>query len=162
MTEPPAPPTPPGPPGGGPPPPPGPRPGDEGPSDRGTSAPSPQDAAGTGAGMSTGGTQQDRVLMIVLAYLYILCFVPLLMQKEDAEIQWHAKQGTVLMGIDFVLAVLFGLLTVTGLGCLLAPIYIVVVIGFLVLFVVRVIAVVKGIQGERFAIPGVARLAESF
>jgi len=100
--------------------------------------------------------------MIVLAYLYILCFVPLLMQKEDAEIQWHAKQGTVLMGIDFVLAVLFGLLTVTGLGCLLAPIYIVVAIGFLVLFVVRVIAVVKGIQGERFVIPGVARLAESF
>jgi len=100
--------------------------------------------------------------MIVLAYLYILCFVPLLMQKEDAEVQWHAKQGTVLMGLDFVLAVLFGLLTVTGLGCLLAPIYIVVVIGFLVLFVVRVIAAVKGIQGERFAIPGVARLAESF
>jgi uncharacterized membrane protein len=88
--------------------------------------------------------------------------VPLLMQKEDAEVQWHAKQGTVLMGLDFVLAVLFGLLTVTGLGCLLAPIYIVVVIGFLVLFVVRVIAAVKGIQGERFAIPGVARLAESF
>jgi uncharacterized membrane protein len=100
--------------------------------------------------------------MIVLAYLYPLCFVPLLMQKDDAEIQWHAKQGTVLMGLDFVLAILLGMLTVTGLGCLLLPVYLLVVVGFLVLFVVRIVAAVKGIQGDRFAIPGVAKLAESF
>ena len=35
--------------------------------------------------------------MIVLSYLWPLALVPLLVEKEDAEIQWHAKHGIVLM-----------------------------------------------------------------
>ena len=31
--------------------------------------------------------------MIVLAYFGLLALIPLLMEKEDAEVQWHAKHG---------------------------------------------------------------------
>ena len=34
--------------------------------------------------------------MIVLAYLGPLALIPLLMEKEDQEVQWHAKHGLVL------------------------------------------------------------------
>jgi uncharacterized membrane protein len=97
--------------------------------------------------------------MIVLSYLYILCLIPLLTQKEDAEIQWHAKQGTVLLGFDFVVFVINTGLSFTGFGCLLVPL---VVLVHLALFVLRIIAVIKGIQGDRFVIPGVSQLADSF
>ncbi len=39
----------------------------------------------------------DRGVMIVLAYLWPLALVPLLIEKHDAEVQWHAKHGIVLM-----------------------------------------------------------------
>ncbi|HVS14977.1 MAG TPA: hypothetical protein VMV46_13695 [Thermoanaerobaculia bacterium] len=148
MTEPPAPPAPPpggplgGPPGGAPPPPPA------IPPTGGGTPPSP-----------TGSASGDRTLMIVLSYLYILCLVPLLTQKEDAEIQWHAKQGTVMMGVDFVAMVINFGLSATGLGCVLVP---VVALVHLALFVIRIVAVIKGIQGSRLVVPGISQLADSF
>jgi uncharacterized membrane protein len=141
MTEPPAPPTPPGGSAGGAPPLPPTRP------------------AGGAPSSPTGSASGDRTLMIVLSYLYILCLVPLLTQKEDAEIQWHAKQGTVLFGLDFVVFMINTALSFTGVGCLLVPI---VVLVHLALFVVRIVAVIKGIQGGRLVVPGVSQLADSF
>src|SRR5204863_800621 len=65
----------------------------------------------------------NRSVMIVLAYLWVLALVPLLVEKEDAEVQWHAKHGLVLMVAEIVL--FFAYLIVTsivslatfGLGC---------------------------------------------
>ena len=31
--------------------------------------------------------------MLVLSYLGILALIPLLMKKDDTEVQWHAKNG---------------------------------------------------------------------
>jgi len=39
----------------------------------------------------------NRGVMIVLAYLWPLALVPLLLEKHDPEVQWHAKHGIVLM-----------------------------------------------------------------
>ena len=39
----------------------------------------------------------NRGVMIVLAYLWLLALIPLLLEKQDAEVQWHAKHGLVLM-----------------------------------------------------------------
>ena len=39
----------------------------------------------------------NRGVMIVLAYLWLLALVPLLFEKTDREVQWHAKHGIVLM-----------------------------------------------------------------
>ena len=41
--------------------------------------------------------------MIVLSYLWLLALVPLLVEKEDKEVQWHAKHGIVLMVAEIVL-----------------------------------------------------------
>ena len=61
--------------------------------------------------------------MIVLAYLWLLALVPLLFEKHDPDIQWHAKHGIVLMLAELIL--FFGYIMVTslvslatlGLGC---------------------------------------------
>jgi uncharacterized membrane protein len=108
-----------------------------------------------------GQPGQTNTVMLVLAYLYILSLVPLLVEREDAEIQWHAKHGLVLLGVDIVVAVAFfavGLVS-GGLGCLLAPLQMLI---HLALLVVRIIAIVKGLRGERFMIPGISNLASSF
>src|SRR3954470_16220785 len=40
----------------------------------------------------------NRAAMLVLGYLWPLAVVPLLVARDDAEVQWHAKHGLVLMG----------------------------------------------------------------
>ena len=51
--------------------------------------------------------------MIVLAYLWPLALVPLLLEKQDPEVQWHAKHGLVLMIAE--LLVFFAYIAVTSL-----------------------------------------------
>jgi uncharacterized membrane protein len=99
--------------------------------------------------------------MLILAYAYPLCLVPLLVEREDAEVQWHAKHGLVLLGVDIVIAVAFFAVGVVsgGLGCLLFPLQSLLHLGLLV---VRIICIVKGLRGERFLLPGISNLASSF
>src|SRR3954454_18875802 len=40
-----------------------------------------------------GGPNSDRTIMLVLSYLGILALIPLLVKKDDKEVQWHAKNG---------------------------------------------------------------------
>src|SRR5436190_8527971 len=37
----------------------------------------------------------NRNVMILLSYLWLLALVPLLTEKDDKEVQWHAKHGLV-------------------------------------------------------------------
>ena len=63
----------------------------------------------------------NRKVMIVLSYLWLLALVPLLTEKEDREVQWHAKHGIVLMVAEIVLWVVITMVNiVTGffIGCL--------------------------------------------
>ena len=41
--------------------------------------------------------------MIVLSYLGLLALIPLLVEKNDKEVQWHAKHGLVLLVAEIVL-----------------------------------------------------------
>lgn len=111
-----------------------------------------------------GGTApagSDRTLMVVLSYLWILTIIPLLTKKEDREVQWHAKNGLVLMGVEILVWIAFWIVGFamrrTVLGCGLATIQCVIGLGFLVL---RVLCIVKGVGGERFRIPVVTDFAE--
>jgi len=103
--------------------------------------------------------------MIVLAYLWLLALIPLLVEKEDREVQWHAKHGLVLTVVEVV--VMIGLQVVGiilgavsgGLGCvftLLIPVF------MLAIVIVHVLCIVKGINGQRFLIPGVSEFADKF
>ena len=107
----------------------------------------------------------NRNIMIVLSYLWILALVPLLVEKEDKEVQWHAKHGIVLMVAEFVfwiaaniVVAMLGAVT-AGLGCI-AAIFIP-LIGLLFI-VVHGVAMVKGVRGQRLIIPTISDFANKF
>ena len=117
-----------------------------------------------GGGYRPAGTGGDRTLMVVLAYLWILALIPLLAKKDDREVQWHAKNGLALLGAEIAVWILFTILGFIvpgdmGLGCGLATVQCVVWIAFLV---IRVIAIVKAVGGQRMRIPVVSDMADKF
>jgi uncharacterized membrane protein len=102
----------------------------------------------------------NRTLMIALSYLWILAVIPLLVEKDDRDVQWHAKHGLVLTVAEIILYVILGVLSlIPVLGCVIAFIPALVFLGFLV---VRIVAIVKGMNGERFLVPGLSDFANRF
>jgi uncharacterized membrane protein len=102
----------------------------------------------------------NRAIMIVLSYLWVLALVPLLLEKDDSEVQWHAKNGLALFVAELILWVILAVLgLVPVLGCILVPVW----LGLSVaVIVVHIICIVKGINGERFMVPGVSQYADRF
>lgn len=113
----------------------------------------------------TGQPASNRGVMIVLSYLWILALVPLLTEKEDTEVQWHAKHGIVLMVAEIAFWIAFTILAniiaiaTLGLGCLVGLMGPVVALVFLV---VHVVCIMKGLNGQRFLIPYVSEYANKF
>ncbi len=104
-------------------------------------------------------TSSNRTAMIILAYLGFLALIPLLVEKDDADIQWHAKHGLVLMLSWMVLFVALAIISsIPGLGlvigCAVSPF-----LMFVILFV-HVFAIVKGLYGERLLIPVISDFAD--
>ncbi|MCG6948358.1 MAG: hypothetical protein LJE93_05530 [Acidobacteria bacterium] len=108
---------------------------------------------------------ENRNVMVVLSYLWLLALIPLLVEKEDREVQWHAKHGLVLTVVEIV--VLIGLQIIVmilgaisgGLGCvfsLLIPMLL------LAILIVHILCIVKGLNGQRFLIPGISDFADRF
>jgi uncharacterized membrane protein len=115
--------------------------------------------------MAESTVSPNRTMMIVLAYLWVLAFIPLLVEKQDTEVQWHAKHGLVLMAAELVLIIAYILMTsiislaTFGLGCVLVLLLIFAWIGILVL---HVAAILKGVNGGRLLIPGISEYADRF
>jgi uncharacterized membrane protein len=107
----------------------------------------------------------NRGVMIVLAYLWPLALVPLLLEKRDPEVQWHAKHGIVLMIAELVLIFVYVVVTsmislrTLGLGCVLV---IFLVFGTVGIWAVHVVAILKGVNGARLIIPGLSDYANRF
>jgi uncharacterized membrane protein len=102
----------------------------------------------------------NRGIMIVLSYLGILALIPLLVEKDDKEVQWHAKHGLVLFVAWIALFVVMTVLSqIPGLGCVFS----LVGLGlWLASLVVIVLCIVKGLNGSRFLIPGISDFADRF
>jgi uncharacterized membrane protein len=115
--------------------------------------------------MADADASPNRGVMIVLAYLWLLALVPLLVEKGDPEVQWHARHGLVLMMAELLLLVGYAVVTsfislaTLGLGCVLS---IVLVFGWIGILVLHVVEIVKGVNGSRFIIPGVSHYADRF
>ncbi len=104
------------------------------------------------------GESANRGVMIVLSYLWLLALVPRLVEKDDAEVQWHAKHGLVLLAAEILLWVVLAILiSIPMLGCIIAPVGLLVSLAVLA---VHIICIVKGLKGERFIIPGISQYAE--
>jgi uncharacterized membrane protein len=108
---------------------------------------------------------ENRKVMIVLSYLWLLALIPLLVEKDDRQVQWHAKHGLVLTVVEVV--VMIGLQVVVmilgaisgGLGCIFT---ILIPVFMLAILIVHILCIVKGINGQRFLIPGVSEFADRF
>lgn len=145
-------------PGGGAPPPP------SGPSGPGAGAPPPPPPSGGGTTPPpAGGESPNRGIMIVLSYLGLLALIPLLVEKEDREVQWHAKHGLVLTVFWFIVWVALAIVgmalawvDVGCTGCVLQSVLLI------VMLVVHVMAIVKGLNGQRLILPGISQFADRF
>jgi uncharacterized membrane protein len=107
----------------------------------------------------------NRGVMIVLAYLWLLAVIPLLVEKQDPELQWHAKHGIVLMVAELIALFAYMLLTSVvsfaafSLGCILSLLLVFAWVGILAL---HVAAIIKGVNGGRLVIPGLSDYANRF
>jgi uncharacterized membrane protein len=101
--------------------------------------------------------------MIVLAYLWPLALVPLLLEKHDPDLQWHARHGLVLTLAELLLIVVYLAiaslvsLAALGLGTVLA---ILLVAGWIGVLALHVMAIVKGVSGTRLIVPGLSEYAD--
>ena len=117
------------------------------------------------AAESGGKVSENRAVWIVLSYLGLLALIPFFVEKEDREVQWHAKHGLVLTVVEIV--VIIGLQIVVmilgavsgGLGCIAGPIFPFLLLGILV---VHIMAIVKGLKGDRLRLPGISDYADKF
>ena len=116
---------------------------------------------------ASGGTvSQNRGIMIVLSYLWLLALIPLLVEKDDREVQWHAKHGIVLMVAEFlfwivliIVEFVLAALTHGASGCVALPLNLLIWVGLVVL---HILCIVKGNNGERFIVPGISQYADRF
>ena len=123
-------------------------------------APPPPSSPPPVSGGSAGAS--PNTLMLVLSYLWILFLIPWLVEKEDQEVQWHAKHGGVLTIAEFILWAAFVIVSMVSgglLGCVLLPFQLLLSLGIIV---VHIICIVKAIQGERFKLPVLTPLVEKF
>ena len=106
-------------------------------------------------------TDPNRTVMLVLAYLGPLCLVPLLIDKEDKEVRWHARNGLVFFAAWVGIFVLDNLLFLNlhPLGCLITLLMPLVGLAYLALVVA---AIVKALDGKRLMVPGLSTLADRF
>jgi uncharacterized membrane protein len=106
------------------------------------------------------GGSSNKTAMLVLAYLGLLALVPLLVEKDDKEVQWHAKHGLVLLAAFFIASVAMTILGfIPGVGCVLLPLHFVLWIGYLI---VIVMGIVKATNGQRLILPFVSDFANKF
>ncbi len=109
----------------------------------------------------SGPPDSSRTVMLVLSYVFVLGLVPLLVEKNDNEVQWHAKNGLVLFGawVLFFMVDVFLLGPFLFLGCLYSVFMAAVNLVYLVLMV---IGIVRALKGRRLVIPYLSGLADKF
>jgi len=102
----------------------------------------------------------DRTIMLVLSYLGILALIPLLVKKDDKEVQWHAKNG---LGLTVAWILLWIVIAIVEhfmpgvVSCGIAVIHCVLALGFLA---VIVLAIMKALKGERMRFPVISDFAD--
>ena len=101
--------------------------------------------------------------MIVLAYLWPLALIPLLLERRDAELQWHARHGLALMIAEgFLIVVYFALASVVSLASLGLGVVLMLLLvgGWVAILAVHVVAIIKGVGGSRLIVPAVSHYAD--
>lgn len=94
---------------------------------------------------------EDNKVIAAIAYLGILCLIPLLLKRDSAYAQFHGKQGLILV-IGWVALHLIGVIPIFG--WLLYP------IGLAVLVVLSLLGIIKSLSGEQWDMPYLGEYAK--
>ena len=105
----------------------------------------------------TGTASPNRGIMLVLSYLWLLALIPFVVEKNDPEVQWHAKHGLVLTVAEFLLWVVVGIVThvIPFAGCVLWMLW-------PLTLIFRIFLIIKANNGQRVLIPGISQYANQF
>ena len=93
---------------------------------------------------------KESWLYAMLSYVSVLVLVPLVTRKDDPFVNYHIRQGLVILAgtiISLIVTIWF-----PRLGSIL----------FLLFLVVSVVGIVTTLQGRQWRIPGVGHIAERF
>ena len=96
---------------------------------------------------------QEGKAFSILAYIGILCLIPLLLKKDNKFALHHAKQGLVI----FIAWIAAGVVMVIPfLGWIIAP------IAWLVLCIASIVGIIQSLQGNYWKCPVIYDLSEKF
>lgn len=96
---------------------------------------------------------QDGKIYAVLAYIGILCLVPLLVKKENKFALFHGKQGLVI----FIAEIAVGIISVIPfLGWLIG------FFGVIILGILSLVGIFQALMGNYWKMPVIADMAEKF
>jgi uncharacterized membrane protein len=111
----------------------------------------------TGTTPPTGTVSPNRGIMLVLAYLGILAVIPLVVEKNDPEVQWHAKHGIVLLVAEILLGIVIAMIShvLPFAGCVLWMVW-------PLILILHIVMIVKAVNGQRLLIPGLSEFADRF
>jgi len=106
--------------------------------------------------MSTEPQRQSQEVLegkayAILAYLWILCLVPLILKKDNKFALFHAKQGLVLFIGELVMG-LVGIIPVLG--------WLVAFFGTILFGVMSLVGIVQVLQGNFWKMPVAGEIAE--
>jgi uncharacterized membrane protein len=111
------------------------------------------------SGGPVGPASSDRTLMLVLSYLWFGAIIPLVMKKDDPEVQWHAKNGLMwaiaITAIDIIFIIIGKFFPLFS--CLISFVPCLIFVGYIVL---SIIAIMKALKGERMRLPVLSDFAD--
>jgi len=96
---------------------------------------------------------KEGKIFAVLAYIGILCLIPLLVKKENKFAFFHAKQGLVIFIAEVVLTFIW---VIPFLGWFIG------VIGWILMPIICLIAIIQVFMGKYWRIPVIADIADKF
>lgn len=95
-------------------------------------------------------SQEDKVYA-ALSYVWILVFVPLLLKRNNGYVQFHAKQGVVLLIVEVILWVI-GMVPILG--------WLVSFLGHIVVAILAVLGIVAALVGRYWEMPFLGEYAK--
>lgn len=93
----------------------------------------------------------DANIISAIGYIWLLFLVPLLLKKDSAYCQFHAKQGMVLFIFSLLVMILGG---VPVIGWL-----IIMPIGWLIIIIFTLVGFVSALQGKQWVMPVLGKFA---
>lgn len=108
------------------------------------------DAATDNKNLDNNEEIKDAQFFAAIGYISFLCFVPLVLKRQNSFAQFHGKQALILLILEVAASILK---VVPALGDLVFT------IAFVVLGIFSLIAITKVLMGERWEIPVISEIA---